>query len=128
MTEIEKEEYRQKQIKKEEKERRIRTKDQFGGYAGEFVHRYESTALLAVKRMFKQLNAIDVSKINIKENCINYMHDEKALENPETGSDDERDPHEDVQYYDNIKELQDQILQHTQKYQEIYDSVKTKSS
>jgi hypothetical protein len=81
--------------------------------------------------MFKQLNAIDVSKINIKENCINYMHDEKALENnPESGSeeDGEKDPHDDVQYYDNIKELQDQILQHTQKYQEIYDSVKTKSS
>jgi hypothetical protein len=44
--------------------------------------------------MFKQLNAIDVSKINIKENCINYMHDEKALEN--TGSDEDRDPNEDV--------------------------------
>jgi hypothetical protein len=37
---------------------------------GNFIHKYESTALAAIKKMFKQLNTIDINKMAAKELCV----------------------------------------------------------
>ena len=101
MSEQDKNELRQKQIRREEREKKQKSKKEFGG---DFIQRYESTALQAVKRMFRQLNQINVKQIQLKEGCVKY---EPAVEEAvsEDSDKEDRDDDEDPQYYENIQEL-----------------------